>query len=57
MTQEMKLFLMFFIWILFLFMWLFTKSVTIAMLFLVIWISWRHVIEKNYAKAKERKKF
>ena len=46
MTKETKLFLSFFMWILFLFMWLFTKSVTIAALFLVVWIGWRNVVEK-----------
>ena len=57
MTKETKLFLTFFIWISFLFMWLFTNSVTIAVLFLVIWISWRHVVQRNYAKEKGSKKF
>ena len=57
MTKETKLFLTFFIWISFLFIWLFTKSVAMAVLFLVIWISWRYVVRNNYAKEKERKKF
>ncbi len=57
MTRETKLFLSFFMWILFLFMWLFTKSVTIAALFLVIWISWRNVVRRNYAKERGVKNF
>ena len=57
MTEEPKLFLTFFIWISFLFMWLFTKSVTVAAIFLVIWISWRYVVRNNYVKEKGSKKF
>gem|GEM_PF-2644787 len=53
MTSETKLFLSFFMWILFLFMWLFTKSVTIAALFLVVWIGWRHVVRINFSRKGE----
>ena len=57
MTKETHLYLTFFIWILFLFMWLFTKSVTIAALFLIVWISWRNIVGNIYRSDKPRKKY
>ena len=57
MEKETHLYLTFFIWILFLFMWLFTNSVTIAALFLIIWISWRNIVGNIYRNSKQRKKY
>ena len=53
MEKETYLFLTFIIWILCLFMWLFTKSVAIAALFLLAWIAWRNVVSNIYRKRKE----
>lgn len=57
MAKEAHLFLTFFIWILFLFMWLITKSVAIAAIFLVIWIGWRNVVSSIYKREKRSKKY
>jgi len=57
MMKETHLYLTFFIWILFLFMWLFTNSVTIAALFLIAWIIWRNMVSNIYRNDNPRKKY
>ncbi len=56
MTVEVLMILLCIIWFIFLLAWLLTKSVTIATLFFVIWISLRYVIQNHYLKEKESKR-
>lgn len=56
MTSVVLMILLCIFWFIFLLAWLLTKSVTIATLFFVIWISLRYVIQNHYLREKAFKR-